>query len=203
MTDESATIETTESVIYIADLAAYNAGYLRGIYVKPGEFADADELYAHIEAFITGPADRPAGPIMFDSEEWLVHDYIDGPITLLSQQLGETSDMRLVWELVDMFEGNDNDFEPAAWVGWADHEHHGDLRAALDDRDGYTDAACGIFDNESDYAYDYAVETGQYDADAAGKWPYPSIDWDEAWSTLDGFYSIRLPDNTYAIFREV
>lgn len=57
--------------IYVADLAAYNAGSLHGKWIDLGQFADEEDLLAEIQANVLLPY----------HEEWAIHDYEGfGPI---------------------------------------------------------------------------------------------------------------------------
>lgn len=52
--------------IYIADLAAYNNGYLHGVWIDATD--ELDEIYKHIRTMLSkSPIDN--------SEEWALHDY--------------------------------------------------------------------------------------------------------------------------------
>jgi antirestriction protein len=55
--------DAAEFRIYIADMAAFNAGHLRGAWVSPAEFNDVSELQDAINAIVTSP-----------EGEWAVHD---------------------------------------------------------------------------------------------------------------------------------
>lgn len=59
-------METVE--IYVADLAAYNAGHLRGEWLDLGEFSDGAEVIEAIREHLAA----------WGAEEWAVHDY-DAP----------------------------------------------------------------------------------------------------------------------------
>lgn len=57
---------STETKIYIADLAAYNSGYLHGIWVDASD--EVDDIQDRINAMLE------ASPVE-ESEEYAVHDY--------------------------------------------------------------------------------------------------------------------------------
>ncbi|MDA0266167.1 MAG: antirestriction protein ArdA [Cyanobacteria bacterium] len=52
--------------IYVADLAAYNNGYLHGVWIDATQ--DLDEIWAEINAMLK------ASPVEF-AEEYAIHDY--------------------------------------------------------------------------------------------------------------------------------
>jgi antirestriction protein len=58
----------TEQRIYVADLAAYNQGHLRGVWLDLDDYADSDDVYEAINEMISS---SPA----FGAEEWEIHDY--------------------------------------------------------------------------------------------------------------------------------
>ena len=61
------TCDMDAPAVYVANLAAYNAGSLRGAWINPS--SDADELGEQILAAIGGNADN----------EWEIHDYNNFP----------------------------------------------------------------------------------------------------------------------------
>lgn len=70
--------------IYVADLAQYVAGKLRGRWFDLSEFRDAEDLEEALKAFIF-----LGGP---DSEEWAIHDY-DAPVGSIASHFGEYPDL--------------------------------------------------------------------------------------------------------------
>lgn len=85
-----------EPAIYIANLAAYNAGRLVGAWINPS--SDKDELGEQIRASIGGNADS----------EWAVHDYNGFP------NLGEYPQMDDICRVAALFEQHDADAVRAA-----------------------------------------------------------------------------------------
>jgi antirestriction protein len=57
----------TTPCIYVADLAAYNAGYLHGVWIECCP-ADADAWQQAIDEMLA------ASPVGEDAEEWAIHD---------------------------------------------------------------------------------------------------------------------------------
>jgi antirestriction protein len=82
--------------IYVANLAAYNAGSLRGAWINPS--SDKDELSEQVLAAIGGNADN----------EWAIHDYN------LFPSLGEYPSLADVAKVAAMFEEHDHDAVRAA-----------------------------------------------------------------------------------------
>ena len=82
--------------IYVANLSAYNAGYLRGAWINPA--ADADELSEQIVAAIGGNPDN----------EWAIHDYN------LFPNLGEHASIKDIVKVAAMFDEHDHDAVRAA-----------------------------------------------------------------------------------------
>lgn len=63
--------------IYVADLAAYNAGYLHGKWFDPADFDyDADELHSAVQEMLEdGHRQYAAATLSEKHEEWAIHDY--------------------------------------------------------------------------------------------------------------------------------
>lgn len=57
---------TTEPRIYVADLAAYNSGYLHGVWIDAAQ--DVDDIQEQINVMLA------ASPVS-DAEEYAIHDY--------------------------------------------------------------------------------------------------------------------------------
>lgn len=85
-----------EPAIYVANLAAYNAGSLRGAWINPS--SDEDELSEQIVAAIGGDADS----------EWAIHDYNDFP------NLGENPSIKTVAQVAALFDKHGHDAVRAA-----------------------------------------------------------------------------------------
>jgi len=90
------TADMDEPAIYIANLAAYNAGSLRGAWINPS--SDADDLGEQILAAIGGNADN----------EWAIHDYNNFP------NLGEHASVKDIAKVAAMFDEHDHDAVNAA-----------------------------------------------------------------------------------------
>ena len=90
------TCDMDEPAIYVANLAAYNAGSLRGAWINPS--SDADDLGEQILAAIGGNADN----------EWAIHDYN------LFPNLGEHPSVKEIAKVAAMFDEHDHDAVRAA-----------------------------------------------------------------------------------------
>lgn len=76
-----------EYELYIADLAAYNAGHLHGVWVNAEN--DVEDIQAQIQAMLA------KSPVE-DAEEWAIHDY-DGFDGI---QLSEYEDLNLIGDYI-------------------------------------------------------------------------------------------------------
>ena len=90
------TADMDEPAIYIANLAAYNAGSLRGAWINPS--SDVDDLHEQILAAIGGNADN----------EWAIHDYNNFP------NLGEHASVKDIAKVAEMLDDHDHDAVNAA-----------------------------------------------------------------------------------------
>jgi antirestriction protein len=94
--------------IFIADLAAYNAGYLHGKWIDLDASMTVDDLYAEIKS-ILAEGTRLCRETLSVHEEWAIHDYEGfGPIkvgeydaleTVLAhvQRMGDTPGKYYAW----------------------------------------------------------------------------------------------------------
>jgi antirestriction protein len=83
--------------IYIADLAAYNDGYLKGAWIEPA--GDEGTLMAQIEEVLTS-VKRKGHPV---GEEWAIHDYDGFP------DMGEYPGVKSVAAMAEALESVDAD----------------------------------------------------------------------------------------------
>ena len=124
--------------IYVACLAAYNAGRLHGVWIDVD--ADADAMGADVAAMLA------KSPIP-GAEEYAVHDYNGFP------DMGEYPGLDAIAETAALVElaqehGLTADDYVAIAKNW-----HGD---AADIREKLTDCFMGVFDRFRDYADEYA-----------------------------------------------
>lgn len=127
---------STDPSVYIADLADYNAGNLRGFWLDPvGK--DADEISEEIAEFL---AKVPG------HEEWAVHDYDGFP------NLGEYPGAERIADIAEIFNEHD-DF--AVIKAYVDH-----VGAHYATANGFRDAFQGVFESAEQYAEDFLESTG-------------------------------------------
>lgn len=148
--------------VWIADLAAYNAGFLHGKWV------DATDLDAMTEAGERLIKTSPVWAMGMNAEELAIHDYDEFPGAVVSD-LGEYPN----WETVVRIANGLEDHGPAfgAWLGTLDSL---DEYENLDER--FQECNRGFWDTEEAYAEEYIAEVGW-----AGVAPIP----DELLSYLD------------------
>jgi len=143
----------TERRIYAADLAAYNAGTLHGVWL---DVTDPETMQEQVAAMLH------ASPEPF-AEEWLVHDY-DGEWCGLS--LGETSDLEAICE-ADRLLGEHGE----AWAVYVDTV--GEQYAT---ESGFEDAYADEYDSPEAYAEELATECGHLEGDKNPLLNY--VDWE-------------------------
>lgn len=66
--------------IYVADLAAYNAGYLHGVWIDATQ--DVADIWQAVREMLK------ASPVAEEAEEWAIHDYSDFGSLRLSEYMG-------------------------------------------------------------------------------------------------------------------
>lgn len=183
-TGDCPTLEDGErpvSRIYVADLAAYNDGELRGCYIELGADTTADEIQEQIAKMLK---DSP-----YHGEEWAVHDY-DGDIAGLASVLGEWPDLERLAHV-----GNMAAKHGPAYVAYTLHE-------GLDYADDFEDVYCGEWESEEQYAEDMADDCGLV-AEMGNNPLAPYIDW-EAFARdlfMTDYYSVQTPSYLVYVFR--
>jgi antirestriction protein len=120
------TTDTETPRIYVACLAAYNAGHLHGRWI---DAVDEDEIREEVQAML---AESPIP----NAEEWAIHDYEGFP------HLDESEDFADVAELGAAIQEHG-----AAYVAYADYV--GAKHATVQ---GFEEAYRGEWDSEKDYA---------------------------------------------------
>ncbi|WP_163511212.1 antirestriction protein ArdA [Fodinicola acaciae] len=132
--------------IYVADLAAYVAGRLRGVWIDATQ--DPEDIHLEIKSML---ADEDTGGNV-RREEYAIHDYEGfGPVTL-----GEYEDIATVAGIARGIAEHGPAF--AAWVTTRDRIN------LEDDLDSFQDAYLGTFDSVKDYAETLADDMGWYAA---------------------------------------
>ena len=120
--------------IYVANLAAYNAGRLRGAWIEPS--SDREELAGQILAAIGGNPDN----------EWAFHDYDAFP------NMGENPSLKDVAAMAELLEEHPYAIVRAA-QSFVDRDDVDALREWLDE--GY-----GTYESKRDYVEQYVDDVG-------------------------------------------
>jgi antirestriction protein len=164
--------------VYVACLAAYNAGRLHGEWVDADDADTIREGIAHV---------LKTSPIP-GAEEWAFHDF-DGFGGLA---LGEYEDVDKVAEL-----GAAIAEHGAAFAAYA-----GNVGTEYADVDGFEEAYQGEHDSEEDFAQSLADDLGAVPDDLG--WPLSCIDWERAARELftGDYYSINSGGGVY-VFRSL
>jgi antirestriction protein len=154
-------VETGTPRVWVGCLACYNAGALIG------EWFDATDAPCEMEAFGQAVV-HPAG--MAHEELWVFdHEGFHG---LLSGECSPMEAQRIAEALARVD-------EPAAFAAWF-VDTYGSGIACPDDEalDAFTDAYCGEYASETDFAQELAEELGTVPTNYS--WPASYIDWERA-----------------------
>jgi len=156
-------IPTPGRRIYVACLAAYNAGHLHGTWIDADQDADAiEEAVRHM--LVESPI-----PL---AEEWAIHDY-EG---FGSLRLSEWESFERVAAIASGLAEHGLGF--AAWLSYDDSHDPSDTQS-------FEDAYRGEWDSMRAYAEEWAESTGLYDmAEKVGS-PYVVVDIDMLERDLD------------------
>ena len=123
--------------IYVANLAAYNAGRLKGKWIEPS--TDADELAEQVAEAIGGNVNR---------DEWAFHDYAGFP------NMGENPSLKAVAEMAELLEEHPYAVVKAASdAGFVRRNDVDALRKWLDE--GY-----GVYESKRDYVEQMVDDMG-------------------------------------------
>lgn len=132
------------SRIYVACLASYNAGRLKGDWIDLDDIDDADDLQAQIAGLI-------------DGEEWAVHDSEDCP------KWGEHPSLDQIVEFADFM--RDTHMSVGAVLAY--------MSIGLGDLNECEERYLGEWESNEDFAYRIAAECGGPLADpppSSGRW---------------------------------
>ena len=121
--------------IYVANLAAYNAGRLKGAFIEPS--TDIDELAAQVAEAIGGNVDR---------DEWAFHDYDGFP------DMGEHPSLEDVAAMAELLEEHPYGIVKAA-MGFVGDDDIDALKEWLDE--GY-----GVYESQRDYVEQMVDDMG-------------------------------------------
>lgn len=139
--------------IYVADLAAYNAGYLHGSWIALADVEfDPEQVHAAIQQILELSPVRQLGEI---PEEWAIHDYEGfGPI-----KIEEYASIDKVCELAETLDALESNGEGVAFSIFLDKVEYLDSFDSLDDAvEAFRDAYRGS-QSLKDYAYEYLEES--------------------------------------------
>jgi len=176
----SSTTSPATPRIYVACLAAYNAGHLHGEWIDCDQ--DADAIHEEIQDMLK------ASP-MPDAEEWAIHDY-EG---FSGYSVSESEDIETVATLGQLIEEHGPAIALYLSHGCCDVD-------SLEEH--FQDAYSGEWDSESDFAYDWHEQCGHINDD------HPLmmyIDWDSVARDMfiDGFYSDTDENGVLHVFHSI
>jgi antirestriction protein len=149
--------------IYVACLAAYNAGRLHGVWIDANQAPE--DIHSVVSDMLAVSPERCA-------EEWAIHDY---------EGFGE---MRLSeWESFERVSAIaagivEHGAAFAAWLSYDDSRDPSDIQA-------FQDAYRGEWESFHAYAEEWAEDTGLYAAAEAAGSPYVTVDIDALERDLD------------------
>ena len=201
---------TTSPRIYVACLAAYNAGHLHGRWIDADQ--SADDIWDDVRGMLrTSPENATcqwcgavmlatSGPIRWDKpcthgehlpgnpEEWAIHDYEGfGPL-----RLSEWESFERVSAIAAGIEEHGMAF--AAWLSY-------DESREADDVEAFESAYCGEWKSLHEYAEQYADDMGLYDAAEKCGSPYVTVDIDALERDLDiEMYTVDSDHYTVYVF---
>ncbi len=170
---------SAEPRIYVACLAAYNAGRLHGRWIDANQ--PPEDIWEEVDAMLAASPEPGA-------EEWAIHDY-EG---FGSLRLSEWEPFERVSTIAAGIAEHGDAF--SAWVEY-------DPSRDLDEPHAFEDAYRGEWDSLHDYAEQLADDIGLYDvADKAGS-PYVVVDVEMLERDLDiELYTARTGKGTIYVF---
>lgn len=131
---------STSPRIYVADLAAYNAGHLHGRWIDLDETTTRDELQEQVDAILNEGTRRYCRETLSVHEEYAIHDYEGfGPI-----RVGEYDSIDTILSHIERM-GDD----PAKFFAYVDAmgSHYADQYDP--------ETVEGPYESEDDYAYQW------------------------------------------------
>jgi antirestriction protein len=169
---------TTSPRIYVACLAAYNAGRLHGRWIEATQ--SVDDIWTEVQEMLAASPEPGA-------EEWAIHDYEGfGPL-----RLSEWESFERVSAIAAGIAEHGLAF--AAWLSYDESRDPSDARA-------FEDAYRGEWDSMRAYAEDWADQAGMYDAaEKAGPYVTVAIDMLERDLNIE-LYSVETDHYTVHIF---
>lgn len=165
-------------MIYVACLAAYNAGILHGHWISAAQ--DADSLQEEVQAILK------QSPIPH-AEEWAIHDYGEfGKI-----RIEEYTSLSTISRLALLIQEHGEAF--AAYAAYVDSEHASE--------ESFLDAYRGHWDSETDYGMELFFELYAHDVPEHIR-PYIDYGGFARDLFLDGHFSVRSSDGGVYVFSE-
>ena len=180
----------TEVRVWISDLAAYNAGVLRGKWWDPTEYADAEDFATAVQEWIEGTEDAPdvedvgERGVYYIPEEYAIHDY-EAPSGI---RIEEYSQLSTVWELARLIGEH----------GEAYADYVSNVGQDYATEEGFEEAYAGRYDSGADYAEELYEATGQLEQVPESLRYY--IDWASVWRDMrmgDGYW---ISDNGHVFY---
>lgn len=127
----------TTPIIYVANLAAYNAGRLKGKWIEPS--TDADELAEQVAEAIGGNVNR---------DEWAFHDYAGFP------DMGEHPSLKAVAEMAELLE--EHPYAVVKAASDAGFVRRNDVDALRD----FLSEGYGVYESKRDYVEQMVDDMG-------------------------------------------
>lgn len=168
----------TDIRVWISDLAAYNAGVLRGKWWDPMDYADAGDFEAAVGEWIEGTEGAPDAEdvgergVYYVPEEWAIHDF-EAPDGI---RIEEYAPLGEVWELARLVAEHGDAY--AEYVGYVGR----DFATAEDFEDKYA----GQYGDGAMYAEELFADLYDIPDHLA-----PYIDYERVWRDLemgDGYW---------------
>lgn len=141
--------------IYVADLAAYNAGHLHGRWIILEAYGfDPESVHERIKDILAEGTELYGAETVSIHEEWVIHDYEGfGPV-----KIEEYDSIEKVCELAETLEALASFGEDVAFSIFLDKVESLDSFDSLDDAvEAFRDAYRGS-QSLKDYAYEYVEE---------------------------------------------
>jgi len=165
--------------IYVACLAAYNAGQLHGCWIDADQ--SAEDIYAEVQAMLAASPEPTA-------EEWAIHDY-EGFGEL---RLSEWESFKRVSAIAAGIAEHGDAF--TAWLSYDSSQDATDLAA-------FENAYQGEYASLREFAEDWAATAGLYDAAEKSGSPYVIVDMDLLTRDLDiELYTVASDHDTVYVF---
>jgi antirestriction protein len=165
--------------IYVACLAAYNAGRLHGRWIDADQ--STEDIWDEVQLMLTGSPEPGA-------EEWAIHDYEGFGQLRLSE-----------WESFDRVAaiGAGIAAHGDAFSAWLSYDSSQDPT----DTQSFEDACRGEWDSLRAYAENYADDVGMYDAAEKSGFSYVRVDIEMLERDLDiEMYTVKSDHYTVYVF---